>query len=85
MRILQPDPGMVLAIHGLEHMRQLETCHQGTCKLTPGDTVGPREGTGQHCGFVILAGEADKVRRDLHIVKQDLRIEVEPPGEKKSG
>lgn len=79
MRFLHPGAGTVRAVHGLEEIRMLATCRELSCRLAPGDVVGPREGTGQHCGFVILAGDEIRVRQDLQSVADRLRIDLEPP------
>lgn len=78
MRFLHPGAGTVQAVHGLEEVRELATCQELTCRLAPGDIVGPRVGTGQHCGFVILAGDEAQVRRDLQMASDTVHIEIEP-------
>ncbi len=78
MRFFHPGVGVVRSIRGLDELKNLDTAHAVVCKLAPGDRIGPRTGTGQHCGYALLAGEADQVRRDLESVRQSLRIELRP-------
>ncbi len=77
MRFIHPGAGTVTSIQGLDEIRELPTLQELSCKLTAGDEVPPREGTGQHRGFVIFSGEPGQVRRDLKQFRKLLRIGME--------
>lgn len=77
MRFFHPDAGRVVSILGLEAAAALPSVEHLDCKLRAGDTVKARVGTGQHCGFALLAGTQAAVRRDLEAVRRLVRFELE--------
>ncbi len=76
VRFLHPGQGIVEAVDGLERLRALATYQSTHCRLKPGDVVGRREGTGQHTGYVVLAGGHDRVRQELETVRRVVRIDM---------
>lgn len=78
MRFIHPGAGRVIRVEGVDAAAALPSVQHFECKLKVGDKVKARYGTGQHCGFVLLAGTHEAVRRDLAAIRQLVRIELEP-------
>lgn len=77
MRFFHPGPGVVRATHGLDVVCALSSVESVVARLSPGDVVGPRDGTGQHRGYALFTGDAARVREDLETTRASLWVEME--------
>lgn len=77
VQILHPGAGTVLAADGLDEARSLPGVEAVSLRVRPGDAVGPRVGTGQEIGHVIVTGAtAEEAKARLAAVTAAIRLEV---------
>ncbi|WP_420454956.1 ATP-grasp domain-containing protein [Rubrivirga sp.] len=76
-RILHPGPGTVRAVEGVEAARAMPGVEAVSVRVRAGVEVGPREGTGQEAGHVIVTGAtAAQAEARLAAAAAAVRIEV---------
>ena len=77
VQILHPGEGTVLAADGLEEARSLPGVEAVSLRVRPGDAVGPRVGTGQEIGHVLVTGAtAEEAQARLAAATKAIRVEV---------
>ena len=78
VEILHPGPGTVRVVEGVDRVRSLPGVEEVSVRVRPGDALGPREGTGQEAGHVVVTGAtADQARARLAAAVGAIRLEVE--------
>jgi biotin carboxylase len=77
VQILHPGAGTVLAADGLDTARGMPGVEAVSLRVRRGDTVGPRVGTGQEIGHVLVTGAtADEATARLAAAAAAIRVEV---------
>ncbi|WP_412062570.1 ATP-grasp domain-containing protein [Rubrivirga sp. IMCC45206] len=79
--IWHPGAGVVQEVEGVDAVQDLPGVVEATVRVAPGDAVGPREGSGQEVGHVVVTGEApDEARARLDAARDAVRIAIDPAG-----
>lgn len=78
VRLLHPGPGTVTAAEGADAVRAMPGVEACALRVGLGDAVGPREGTGQEVGHVLVTGAtAGEAEARLAGAMAELKVEVE--------
>ena len=76
--ILHPGGGRVTVAEGAEACRALPGVEEVALRVAPGDVVGPRTGSGEEVGHVLVTGAtAEEAEARLRAARAALRVEVE--------
>ena len=76
--IVHPGAGRVTVAEGAEACRALPGVEEVVLRVAPGDTVGPRTGSGEEVGHVLVTGAtAAEAEARLYAARDALRVEVE--------
>ncbi len=76
-RILHPGPGTVRAVDGVEAARAMPGVEAVSVRVRPGVELGPREGTGQEAGHLIVtAATAGEAQARLAAATAAVRVDV---------
>ena len=77
VRLLHPGPGTVTVAEGADAARAMPGVEAVALRVGPGDRVGPREGTGQEVGHVLVTGAtAPEAEARLANASARLRVDV---------
>lgn len=77
--ILHPGAGRVTCAEGVEACRALPGVEDVSLRVAPGDVVGPRTGSGEEVGHVLVTGAtAAEAEARVQAARDALRVEVEP-------
>ncbi|WP_412068165.1 ATP-grasp domain-containing protein [Rubrivirga sp. IMCC43871] len=77
--ILHPGAGVVQQVEGIDTVQDLPGVVEATVRVAPGDAVGPREGSGEEIGHVVVTGaETEEARARLDAARDAVRIDIEP-------